>query len=158
MPAAFEGWGNGITWGKVGWGENPCGLLGMGSETEGRLHQFYCYVAGFDTTGARISGRNRKVWAHLQPTCCPNGGSPCGSRGWLRGLGTGTKQWVRGGRLEEKLIWDPQEMGAREGQGGCHRCSAVLGENVGLDIRGERGKRRSTSSPNGFLSGMTCQN
>lgn len=51
-------------------------------------------------------------------------------------------------------------MGAREGQGRLPQmfCCAVLDETVGLDIGGERGKRRSTSSPTGFLAGMTCQN
>lgn len=61
MPAAVEGWSSGITWGKAGWGENSRGPLGVGSETEGRLRQFYCYRAGFDTIGTRISGRNGKV-------------------------------------------------------------------------------------------------
>lgn len=50
MPAAVEGWGNGITWGKAGWRENPCGPLGMGSETEGRLQQFYCSMAATSLT------------------------------------------------------------------------------------------------------------
>lgn len=36
-PAGVEAWGNGITWGKAGWGENPCDPLGMGLETEGTL-------------------------------------------------------------------------------------------------------------------------
>lgn len=45
-----------------------------------------------------------------------------------------------GGRLGEKAIWDPQEMGAREGQGRLPQmfCCAVLGETVGLGIGGER--------------------
>lgn len=51
-------------------------------------------------------------------------------------------------------------MGAREGQGRLPQmfCCAVLGETVGLDIVGERCKRRSTNSATGFLAGMTCQN
>lgn len=45
-------------------------------------------------------------------------------------------------------------MGAREGQGRLTQmfCCAGLDDTVGLDIVGERGKRRSTSSPTGFLA------
>lgn len=49
-------------------------------------------------------------------------------------------------------------MGAREGQGRLMFYCAGLDETVGLNIVGERGKRRSTSSPTGFLEDMTCQN
>lgn len=59
------------------------------------------------------------------------------------GDGAKTKQCVRGGRLEGKDMWDPQEMGAGLGQDRLPQmfCCRVLNETVELDL-GEEGDKR----------------
>lgn len=60
--------------------------------------------------GIRSGGTEEEVWIYHQPSCCLGKSGPWVSRGCLLGLGAGTKQQVRGVRLEEEGVWQPQEI------------------------------------------------
>jgi hypothetical protein len=54
---------------------------------------------------------SRRLWIHLQPTCCPERSGPGVSRGCLLRLGSRAKRQVGGRKLEGKGLWDLWEMG-----------------------------------------------
>lgn len=73
-----------------------------------------------------------QVCIYCQPICCPGRSGPWISWVCLLQLGTGTKQQVGVGRLED--LWDPQGMGLGS-KGGYHRCSTPgLGMKLGTHI------------------------
>lgn len=77
--------------------------------------------------------RSRRTGVALcQPICCPGRSGPWISWVCLLQLGTGTKQQVEVGRMEN--LWDPQGMGLGSKEG-YHRCSSSeLGMKLGTHI------------------------